>query len=64
MDGSWQSLFKNEKTLPGNPHKIFAKAGEAPLPQCHAGLWMVLTDGLIAALVAPFSSIFPLGPRF
>ena len=29
---------KTKKTLPGKPHKIFAKAGEAPLPQCHASL--------------------------
>jgi len=65
MDGSWQSLFKNEKTVPGNAHENFAKAGEAHLPQCHAvPCPSVFCPRLIAAAVAPFSSSYPLALVF
>ena len=56
---------KTKKTLPGKPHKDLAKAGEAPLPQCHARLSpSVFYPGFLAALVAPFSSSYPRALRF
>jgi hypothetical protein len=59
------NLFsKTKKTLPGSPHKNIAKAGEAPLPQCHASLRMVLIDEVHRRRRCPVFIDLPVWPSF